>query len=224
MAITGDLTNLSLPEEFSAAGQVVAALCGPKEATKRPVFVVPGNHDVYCLSGRGEFERGFPGQWAGPGRPLCVDLGGGVGLVGLGSGAPRPPFVASGAVPTGELRRAEEFLGEGSFAFRIALLHHPPNARYPTEAKEAKSGLENKAEVAEFFARSGVNLALHGHTHRAKVSRLGATLVVEAGSATDKRYGPRYNIYDIENAQLKGATARRFDYPSKSFKGEEIEL
>ena len=42
IAVTGDLVNLSLPDEYAAAGAWLAAL-----GNGRDVTVVPGNHDVY---------------------------------------------------------------------------------------------------------------------------------------------------------------------------------
>ena len=56
VAITGDLTNVSLPGEFRAAAAMLSELGSPAE-----VSLVPGNHDAYVHVSA---EQGWD-QWAG---------------------------------------------------------------------------------------------------------------------------------------------------------------
>src|SRR5262249_47454334 len=52
IAVAGDLINLSLPDEYIAAGRWLAALGSPSKIT-----LVPGNHDAYVRRMVGEPAR-----------------------------------------------------------------------------------------------------------------------------------------------------------------------
>ncbi len=60
ICVSGDLTNLSLPEEFATGAAFLAGL-GPGEK----VSVVPGNHDAYVFSARRKPETHWAGFLAG---------------------------------------------------------------------------------------------------------------------------------------------------------------
>ena len=49
IALTGDLVNISLPQEFARASRWLAEFGKPEEIT-----VIPGNHDVYVATRWGE--------------------------------------------------------------------------------------------------------------------------------------------------------------------------
>eukprot|EP01034_Spumella_vulgaris_P007278 gene7278-9270_t len=88
IALTGDLVNISLPDEFARASTWLEGLGTPEQVT-----VIPGNHDVYVAT----LWREGLGRWgaymAGDGQPPATDFGvfptvrrrGPVALVGLNS-------------------------------------------------------------------------------------------------------------------------------------------
>ena len=81
IAISGDLTNLALREEFAAAAELIGQIPGAPER----VSVVPGNHDYYVpsTSRRRPFEATFaaylrsdlPSYQLEAGYPYCKLLG-----------------------------------------------------------------------------------------------------------------------------------------------------
>lgn len=175
IAVTGDLANIGLPEEYANAAGWLAALGDPER-----VSAIPGNHDIYTRL------RGHPGvglwqPWMssfGDGPPSLSDTGfpyvrriGGVGLVGLCSAIETRPFYAGGAL--GETQRMRlaamlESLGAEGLV-RVVLIHHPP---LPGLAKPAKA-LEDAAELSAVLAAKGAELVLHGHNHVAMLNCVG---------------------------------------------------
>ena len=63
-------------------------------------------------------------------------------------------------------------------AFRIGMIH----------GSGAPQGLEQR--VLEAFAGSGVDAVVFGHSHQPLVHRQGGVLLVNPGSATDRRWAP----------------------------------
>src|SRR5271163_4164014 len=95
IAVTGDLVNLALPDEYRRARQWLDTL----GKSPRDVTVVPGNHDVYVRAAEqypatfwGDFMRGDDGVDRFP--FLCQR--GDVALIALSSGVPTGPFMATG--------------------------------------------------------------------------------------------------------------------------------
>src|SRR6516164_5814987 len=93
IAVTGDLVNLSLPDEYQLARRRLEALGPPSDVT-----VIPGNHDTYvpqALNGPSTFwsdyMRGDDG--AEPGSFPFVRWRGGVALIALSSAVPTGPFL-----------------------------------------------------------------------------------------------------------------------------------
>lgn len=211
IAVTGDLVNISLPQEFARAGQWLRRL-----GTGERVTVIPGNHDAYVAvpwaegAGRwAEFmtNRGWQPEGVAPdgnqaGFPFVRRFGR-VALVGLSTALPMPPFIAAGelgAAQIAEMRRVLAALGaEG--AFRVVLIHHPP---FPGGGYKRKSLLDSGA-FQEALHAAGAELILHGHMHMASLGRIGAIPVIGVPSASAVQKGHKdaaaYNLYRIaENA------------------------
>jgi 3',5'-cyclic AMP phosphodiesterase CpdA len=100
VVVTGDLTNVSSPEEFPAARDWLERLGGPDR-----VSIVPGNHDAYVKLPReqswdlwSEYLRS-DGSTQGLGSFPTLRVRGPVALVGLSSAVPTPPLFATGREP-----------------------------------------------------------------------------------------------------------------------------
>ena len=220
IAISGDLTNLALEEEFRAAATVIAGISGAKQR----VSVVPGNHDYYIPSVSKErpFERFFgmyqrsdlPGYALETGYPFCKFLGDEVALIGLNTGIPSLPMFAVGEVDGRELRALEALLDDPEVKrrFTVVMLHHP---LLPFEHSkiEYTRRLRNAEDVLSLLRWKNVDLAIHGHNHYyhfLKLPHLGApgTLhICEAGSTSVARSsspysGGKFNVYTIEQGRL----------------------
>src|SRR5690348_3352226 len=127
VAVIGDLINISLPKEFTAARTWLKRLGSPHDVT-----LVPGNHDVYVHAALGEPERQWGDFMRGDGdlHPQFpfVRRRDSIALVGLTTALPTPPFMATGALGAAQLGRLGEILAQlaGENVFRIVLIHHPP--------------------------------------------------------------------------------------------------
>ena len=204
IAVTGDIANISLPDEFTRGRDWLESL-GPA----RDVTFVPGNHDVYVQEAANYAAR----QW---GAQMSDDDGiagfpflrrrGPLALIGVTSGVPTAPFLATGWLGTLQLAGLAETLNElkNKNLFRVVLIHHPP---------ASKAGRHKRLLDAPVFLRiiaaHGADLVIHGHDHVHMLNwlkgpnggRVPAIGVPSASTApgTDKD-AAGYNLYRIEGS------------------------
>jgi 3',5'-cyclic AMP phosphodiesterase CpdA len=181
IAITGDLTNISLAAEYDNARCWLDMLGGP--AT---VSVVPGNHDLYTWAKIPDgMELLYPYMDKDGSFPYVKNFGD-IAVIGLSSAQLMPPFIAAGRVDSEQLVRLRELLSIAgdSCQFRILLLHHP---LLPIR-NNWQRGLRNWRELYNVLREQGVELILHGHTHKYSTQRVGmeqgAVPVIGASSAS----------------------------------------
>jgi 3',5'-cyclic AMP phosphodiesterase CpdA len=212
--VTGDITNIALPEEFVRAARWLEQL-GP--ATD--VSVIPGNHDAYVAIPWNESLGLWAKYMTGDGEDDCsssddfpfVRIRGNVAIVGVSTALPVGPLLATGAVGRSQLDRLQrrlEFLGMRGL-FRIVLIHHPPLKGATHTRKRLVDGDAFCAAVAE----AGAELVLHGHTHRSGLmtidSARGGVPVISAPSASASRQvGEHYARYHLYRIDGQGQTAR----------------
>ena len=99
IALTGDLVNVSLPQEFRRAAEWLAAFDTPDRIT-----VIPGNHDAYVPIPWAEGMGRWGAYIAGDGQPPAASIDvfptlrrrDGIALIGLSTGVPKPPLLATG--------------------------------------------------------------------------------------------------------------------------------
>lgn len=212
VAVTGDLTNLGLPQEFPLSAEWLRQLGSPDAVT-----VIPGNHDAYVrlhpdkatahwrpfMQGN---ERGQALYEQTPGEFPFVRRFADIALIGLSSAVPTAPFIAAGRVGSKQRRALAEILDrlgqEG--LFRVVLIHHPP---LPGQAGWRRA-LRDASEVRDILRDHGAELVLHGHNHEQSLLELetvsGPALVIGVPSASEAVDGripaARYNEYAIERA------------------------
>ena len=157
VAVTGDLVNLSLSNEFAPARAWLDALGNPRD-----VSAVPGNHDTYVKSAAGfaekhfaEFMRGDLGE----GFPY-VRKRGPLALIGLSTSLPTLPLAATGRLYGDQLKKLGELLPKlrQEQLFRVVLIHHPPVA-----GANFFRRLTNANALREVLHQHGAELVLHGH-------------------------------------------------------------
>jgi 3',5'-cyclic AMP phosphodiesterase CpdA len=240
IAVTGDLTNISLPQEFTAAATWLKRL-GPAA----DVSVIPGNHDAYVPQ---SFDQAI-GLWrdnmAGlmPGDPEALQAAeqpvgslddfpyvrqrGPIALIGASTAVPTLPFSAAGELGARQLSRLAETLEKLGAAglFRVLMIHHPPFVAYGGRRKS----LRDHVALQSVLRAKGVELVLHGHTHMAGLGKVdtpaGHAPVIGVPSASAARYGHKdaaaYNLYEIERQaghwQL-GVSVRAWDPGTSAFR------
>ena len=211
LALTGDLCNVALESEWSAALRWIVATGLPPER----VTVIPGNHDAYVpeVVETGAFERMFAAYQtaelrAGEATYPFVRLRGEIALVGVSTGVPTGDVGAWGRMGETQLARLETLLGlpEVRSRRRVLLIHHPPLVNRFGEERN----LRDREALQAALARTGADLVLHGHDHRDFFKELpgpGGTRipVVGVGSASYAG-GPdtrsRYHIFEIDGPAI----------------------
>ncbi len=204
IAVTGDLVNLSLADEYSRARAWLERLGTPANVT-----VVPGNHDVYVRAARpcpdaywGNYMRGDSN--GSPNSFPFVRRRGNVALIALSSAVPSGPFLATGRVEKKPLALLAEMLEETAGLFRVVLIHHPllsPPRRYLRRLTDA-------AGLRHVLAEKGAELLLHGHDHRralvwlegprgAKIPAVGVPSA-SASRPHGSEDGAGYNLFRID--------------------------
>lgn len=167
LLISGDLTHIGLPSEFLQARAWLEQLGDPRD-----IALVPGNHDA-CVATpwRDSFAHwqdylaSDDDAGAGAAYPSYRERGA-IAFIGLSSACPTPPLMASGEIDRGQLERLPGLLARARDAgkFRVVFLHHSPLPG----AEKWRKRLRNAARLSEILARSGAELVLHGHGHRAR--------------------------------------------------------
>ena len=159
IAVTGDIANIGLPAEYAHGGDWLAGLGAAAD-----VSFIPGNHDIYVagcdeLAARawGPHMRGDDGE-----SFPYVRKRGPVALIGVSSGVPTAPFMATGEAGDAQRGKLALLLDalKAANLFRVVMIHHPP---------VSESGHHKRLIDAEQFkaviAAHGAELVLHGHDH-----------------------------------------------------------
>jgi 3',5'-cyclic AMP phosphodiesterase CpdA len=171
VALTGDLVNIGLKSEFPPAGAFVAGLGGPDQ-----VSVVPGNHDAYVRSSVSAMRDHMAPWMTGDGQTAVdfpyVRIRGGVALIGVNSGVPTGPFMASGTMGEAQADRLGALLSDAGRAglARVIMIHHPPHRSGASFGR----GLSDARLFERVVATHGAELVIHGHNHRQSVSWIGS--------------------------------------------------
>jgi 3',5'-cyclic AMP phosphodiesterase CpdA len=207
VAVTGDLVNLALRQEFVAAHDWLKGLGEPHDVT-----VIPGNHDAYVPGAFGELIeiwRHFMADDEAAGevaRFPFVRRRGPVALIGLSTAVATLPLMATGRIGTDQATALGAQLAKlgGEGCFRVVLIHHPPIGGIKDWQRRLIGAGLFRAEIA----RHGAELVLHGHNHRTLVGRLAGAKadvpVVGAAAASTAprthRSGGAYNLFRIEKS------------------------
>jgi 3',5'-cyclic AMP phosphodiesterase CpdA len=210
IAVTGDLVNLGLPEEFLRAAEWLHHLGPPDRVT-----AIPGNHDAYVrLHPEAGTSHWQPFMEANPDGEALMPTPeslfpfarrfGDVVILALSSAIPTMPFIAAGKV--GEPQRTHVAKALEEFGnrdlFRVMLIHHPPLR----DQAGWHRGLRDAGKFTQVLKQFGAELILHGHNHAQTVHELdtatGTAIVVGVPSASEAVDGrvpaARYNEYGIE--------------------------
>lgn len=246
--VTGDLTHVSLEQEFRAAAGQLATLGSPEQ-----VFLIPGNHDCYvkvaperswdCWS---DYLSGLSPDAVGPtigagltsprlagaaprhGDYPTLRMHDRLAMIGLCSAMPTPLFRAGGQLGAEQLDRLEGLLialRDEGFC-RVIMIHHP----VAVDQEPARRALWDAEAFRAVLARAGAELILHGHKHRRRVAMLpgrdgeipavGVPSSSEVGSRPEKR--AQYHVYTIREGS--GGTRFQFETEIRGYDAEVREF
>jgi 3',5'-cyclic AMP phosphodiesterase CpdA len=202
IAITGDLINLALPDEFTQARAWLESVGAPADVT-----LVPGNHDAYVHVTKkqtSQWAEYMHGDGAKAGAPLSFPFlrrRGPLTLIGVSSAVPTRPFMATGWLGRNQLDMLDGGLPQlaDDPNFRVLLIHHP------LSSKDSHKRLTDAEALLALIRRHRVDLILHGHDHvhstmwfegpHGRVPAIG----VPSASAVPHRHYPAaaYNLFSI---------------------------
>jgi 3',5'-cyclic AMP phosphodiesterase CpdA len=207
IAVTGDLVNIGMPAEFRRAAAWMETLGDPAD-----VSFVPGNHDAYVRAAMPMLKATFASWTTGDSGASAfpyLRVRGDIAIIGLTSGQPTGPLMATGKLGRSQLEGFAAMLNEtgASRLARVVLIHHPPLARSAPPLR----GLTDAAALERVLREHGAEAILHGHTHRqlvrsitsratntvgGRVPVLGAPSA--AAAARDPRYRAAYHLVRLE--------------------------
>ena len=234
--VTGDLTHVSLEQEFRAAASQLEALGTPEK-----VFLIPGNHDCYVpVSAACSWDLWSPylcgvrsadldAELAGCLAPVREESGaprhedyptlrvhGRLATIGLCSTIPTPIFQAGGRLGASQLDRLERLLSvlRDRNLCRVVMIHHPVTE----EGEPARRALWDGEALRQVLARVGAELVIHGHKHRRRkamlagpegeIPTIGVPSSSEVGSRPEKR--AQYHIYSLRSQGSDADSQSRF--------------
>lgn len=238
IALTGDLVNVGYPPEFPLAAQRLLPLGSPDD-----VSIVPGNHDAYVAGSlEGMFRVFAPFMRADD----CARHGNGAGsvskpvfpylrirkniaLIGVNTGVPTWPFLATGKMGVEQAGRLADILRETAEKglFRVVMIHHPPLRK---GAKFGR-GLDDSKRFEAILRERGAELVLHGHNHVFSLNYAAGPMasvpILGVGSASavpgTAHHRAEYNLIRINLADANPLTIERRRVRPDNFALETIE-
>jgi len=234
IAFTGDLANISLPEEFSQGQRWLLEL-GKADR----VSFVPGNHDTYVkfpwVDGLARWGDYMVGDLNMPGVRMSGNVAAlfpyvrqrrNVALIGVSSAVPAPWNKAWGYVGERQLEALGETLKKlhKQGFYRIVMIHHPP---LPLLAKDRKA-LRDCHELKEVLEKCGAELVLHGHNHEhmhnqlETVNGMAHIIGVPSASAIKTEKKPAAAWYQFAIERRGGAWRNNMTIRSLSDDGAEM--
>jgi 3',5'-cyclic AMP phosphodiesterase CpdA len=204
IAVTGDIANIALPDEFVHGRQWLESLGPPQD-----VSFVPGNHDAYVSDGvifADRAWRAYMSEDDGTALFPYMRRRGPVALIGVNTGVPSPPFFATGFLGFEQLAALAVSLDEAKAdnLFRVVMIHHPP----VSQAGRHKRLLDAHI-LLHVIGEHGAELMIHGHDHRHMLnwldgpdgSKVPAIGVPSASAAWGKsKDAAAYNLYAVGGA------------------------
>ena len=206
VVISGDFTQRARTEQFRDACQFLARL----QHAGHEVLGVPGNHDVPLYDVLRRFLSPLARYRRFIDDSLCpfVEL---PGVAILGINTARSLTFKDGRINEDQVAFIREtFLRTPKDSFRILVTHHPLFAL--TVGDEVTPAIGRQELALDAIQDAGVDMLLAGHNHHASthsasdlVTRAGAALVVQAGTATSTRVREQeqsFNTIDLADASV----------------------
>lgn len=189
VCVTGDMTITALDTEFRFAKEFLSRV-----ESVAPVYIVPGNHDVYTHRAlkKQTFYSYFPNKELQTHRIAFKKLTPTWWLVLLDCSCFNGWYTANGEVTDSQLLALEQFLSSLPASEHVIVANHYPLSPTTRPAHD----LLNYAPLKSLLMNSpSVRLYLHGHDHYVELDHL-PPLVVNSGSLTLPS-NARFHIIDL---------------------------
>ena len=212
IVVTGDLINLSLPDEYEMANNFLKRLGTPKNVTANC-----GNHDAYIPGALQRSLDNWEPYLSGDSKIISTPKDypilrkrGEVAIIACNSAEATLPFFATGYFRKAQARRLEAILEQTKGMYRIVMIHHPPFANATPWYKR----LIGQERFREAILKQGAELVLHGHTHldtkthiNSPNGKVPVICVPAAGNAPGgHKPAGRYNLFSIEKTKTGWST------------------
>ncbi len=187
LLISGDLTNLALPEEFKQAAEWLHSL------PFQNINLIPGNHDT-LIKTQWHNSHAFWTPWSQAysfdDYPIITHYGS-VAIVGINSAIPTIPFFANGQIGKNQLERIKYALQKlkQEKLFKIIVLHHPPMSGIVSERK----ALTDRVKLQKILYKEGADIILFGHVHKTITKKFMDTNIPMLGIASASSNSSRPN-------------------------------
>ncbi|GAB5376348.1 MAG: hypothetical protein AcusKO_28100 [Acuticoccus sp.] len=195
--------NIALPGELETGAEFLARL-GPPDT----VSCVPGNHDAYVPGAAARAAEAWAPYMSGDdGRQRFpyVRRRDGVALIGVSTAVATVPLSARGRVGPAQLDALAMALDRNDDAFKIVMIHHPPDAALAS----GRRGLADHAAVRAVLSEGCADLVLHGHNQNTPATlaslptpRGEAAVIGVPSASSDGSHHPLagYGVIDIDIA------------------------
>jgi 3',5'-cyclic AMP phosphodiesterase CpdA len=203
LAVTGDIVNIALSEEFPRGRKWLESLGTPADVT-----FIPGNHDIYVRGAAKAVSREWGAYMSGDDGTAAFPFlrrRGPLALIGLNTGVPTAPFQATGWLGADQRDKLSAMLGvlKKQNLFRVVLIHHPPASSRPRSKR-----LLDADDFLRVVAAQGCELVIHGHDHVAMINwlkgpdgRIPAIGVPSAsGAPGTAKDAAAFNLYQIDGS------------------------
>jgi 3',5'-cyclic AMP phosphodiesterase CpdA len=202
IAVSGDLAQRARAGEFQRARVFL-----DQAARVSAVITVPGNHDVawwFAPLGLGARDQLYAKyrRYISPTLEPVLRVPGAtfVGVntahgVTWGSLTANPRDISIiGNVEGAQIDRvAQEFAAAPAGDAKVVVMHHNPTRGELSD----RYGITRPSRTMDAFNRIGVNLVLCGHDHQEAVHDVGGTVVVTAGTVSERARGGRPASVDV---------------------------
>jgi len=233
--ITGDMTHLGLPEECQEVSAWLPSVAGPERLT-----IIPGNHDVYIAAPWAKTLGLWAPYMASDQAPAQqqsalfpgLRVRGPLALISVSSACPTPPFFATGCLGDTQLESLAKLLVEMGIQglIRVLLIHHPPLQ----DVIGWRKRLTDSNALCEVIRKRGVEMILHGHTHRSVMNRFetqyGSVPVVGVPSASGIGLKPgrraQYHLCHISDSpqgRMLDISVRGYDAGLEKFVAQGVQ-
>ncbi len=232
IVLTGDLTNLGLESEFKKAKEIISKL-----GDSSKLSIIPGNHDSYAKETvKKKFFVNYFGDWLKSSIevknifPFVKILEDNIAIIGISTSVKTGPLFSAGKVSKEQLNQLDIILNNENVknCFKIVLIHH--NLHKRNIFKQFMSTVRNRKVLIDILTKHKVDMVLHGHRHKNTHYTINQNnwdlKVYECGASAklSVKNSGNYNIYEIENKQIKSITTKTLNYNTKKFENLKEEV